>query len=123
MRPLSLVPMRTPAPRGEAATEKAVTVVELQSTSELPSGEMRKTALRAFCRSLRLRVCACGCVPSVVVVAPLSSTVVTVPVTVPPPEVVLTVCVVCGVAAGFGLGSAALKASAEMEQAGADAGG
>ena len=47
--------MRTLPPCGAEATEKAVTVCELQSTSAPPSGVTRKTALRAFCSSLRLR--------------------------------------------------------------------
>src|SRR6266404_1580258 len=37
------------------AIEKAVTVVELQTVSAAPSGSMRKTALRALERSVRLR--------------------------------------------------------------------
>src|ERR1700760_3227443 len=93
MRPLSLVPTSTPAPRGEAATEKAVTLVELQSTPAPPSGEIRKPALREFCNSWRLRA---GCrAPVVTACAPLSSVTVTVPVTVPPALEVLTLCDDC----------------------------
>src|SRR5919107_3306684 len=93
MRPLSLVPMSTLAPCGEPATEKAVTVCELQSTSAPPSGEIRKTALRALVNSLRLRAAGWGCAPKEVT-ACVPSSVVTGPVTVPPDEVVLTGCVV-----------------------------
>src|SRR5918911_4946732 len=93
MRPLSLVPTRTLAPCGEDATEKAVTVCELQSTSAPPSGEIRKIALRAPLNSLRLRAGVCACVPDEVT-ACVPSSVVTVPVTVPPDVAVLTVVVV-----------------------------
>src|ERR1044072_699090 len=55
MRPLSAVPTRTLRPCGAGATAKAVIAGELHSTSVPPSGRMRKTALRAFDRSLRLR--------------------------------------------------------------------
>src|ERR1051325_4524658 len=93
MRPLSLVPIKTLAPCGAAATEKAVTVCELQSTSAPPSGEMWKTALRAPFSSLRLRAGVCVCALRVVT-ACVPSSVVTVPVTVPPDVAVLTVVVV-----------------------------
>lgn len=93
MRPLSLVPTSTPPRPGAAATEKAVTVCELQSTSEPPSGMMRKTALRAPCNSLRLRAAACACAPKTTACAALPSSVVTVPVTVPPDVEALTLCV------------------------------
>src|SRR5436189_1798007 len=53
MRPLSEVPIITPPL--VAVTANAVTVVELQTMSVPPSGRIRKTALRAFDRSLRLR--------------------------------------------------------------------
>src|SRR2546423_1597922 len=95
MRPLSLVPIRTLPPCGEAATANAVTLVELQRPSEPPSAAIRKTALRAFCNSLRLRAPCAGCVPNVAVGVPLSSTLVTVPVTVPPDVLALTFCDDC----------------------------
>src|ERR1700750_824100 len=93
MRPLSLVPINTLDPCGAAATEKAVTVCELQSTSAPPSGEMWKTALRAPFNSLRLRagVCVCG-LRDVMACVPCS--VVTVPVTAPLEEAVQTAVVV-----------------------------
>src|SRR5260370_19327004 len=48
-----------------ATIENAVTVVELQTVSAAPSGSMRKTALRAFATSVRLRLVAAeGCVGS-----------------------------------------------------------
>src|SRR6185369_2157623 len=69
MRPLSAVPMSTLPGCNPGAIAKAVTVVELQTTSVAPSGRMRKTALRALERSLRLRVGP----PWPVIGAPLSS--------------------------------------------------
>src|ERR687884_396130 len=62
MRPLSAVPTRTLPPCGAGATAKAVIEGELHRTSVPPSGRMRKTALRAWARSLRLRACGC-CAP------------------------------------------------------------
>src|ERR1043165_7347526 len=56
MRPLSAVPISTLPACNAGAIAKAVTVVELQTTSVAPSGRMRNTALRAFETSLRLRV-------------------------------------------------------------------
>src|ERR1043165_1512024 len=55
MRPLSAVPISTLPACNAGAIAKAVTVVELQTTSVAPSGRMRNTALRAFETSLRLR--------------------------------------------------------------------
>src|ERR671921_886228 len=80
MRPLSLVPMSTP-PCGAGATEKAVTACELQSTSEPPSARTRKTALRAFASSLRLRAGVCGCEATCAACAPPPTSSVTVIVT------------------------------------------
>src|SRR5689334_4854529 len=54
MRPLSAVPMSTLPACNAGAIAKAVTVVELQTTSVAPSGRMRNTALRALETSLRL---------------------------------------------------------------------
>ena len=85
-----------------AAIENAVTVVELQTVSAAPSGSMRKTALRAFATSVRLRlVVAEDCVG-----APLSSTAVIV-------TEVLGVLVSegCGAAAGVADGRAVAAAS------------
>jgi hypothetical protein len=112
MRPLSLVPTRTPARPGAAAIEKAVTLCELQSTSEPPSAAMRKTALRAPCNSLRLRAGVCACVPKVTLCAEPPSSVVTVPVTVPPAVEALTVCVETLVVPVEGRGPVAASPSA-----------
>src|SRR5688572_16304584 len=102
MRPLSAVPISTLPGCNAGAIEKAVTVVELQTTSVAPSGSMRNTALRAFDTSLRLRVgpgCAC-------IGAPVSSMAVIV-------TEVLTVVASegCGVAAGGVEGVRALAAA------------
>ena len=73
---------------------------------------MRKTALRAFWSSLRLRVCAACCPPNCATCAPLSSMVVTVPVTVPPDAPPAPCVVEAVLPAGRGPDAASLKASA-----------
>src|SRR6266496_5211004 len=52
--------MRTVPGCKPGAIENAVILVELQTTSDAPSGRMRKTALRALETSVRLRVGVAG---------------------------------------------------------------
>src|ERR1700730_1313857 len=61
MRPLSAVPMSTLPGCSAGAIAKAVIEFDDQTVSIPPSGRIRKTALRAFAVSLRLRAEACIC--------------------------------------------------------------
>src|SRR6267142_4489979 len=61
IRPLSAVPISTLPACSAGAIANAVMELEDQTVSIPPSGRIRKTALRAFAVSLRLRPGCCGC--------------------------------------------------------------